>query len=71
VWAYKQEELTHRDRVIKDLRTIVKLYDLAILALERAKNSRDSIMHKQATVGGQMVNFFVYSKGVFENLIDI
>ena len=71
VWAYKQEEITHRDRVIRELRMIIRLYDLAILALERSKNQRDSIMHKQATVGGQMVNFFVFSRGVFENLINI
>jgi len=71
VWAYKQEEVTHRDRVIKDLRTIVRLYDLAIIALERSKHSADSILHKQATVGLQMVKFFNYSKGTFENLINI
>ena len=52
--------MTHRDRVIKELRTIVRLYELAIFALERSKNFSDAFFHNKHTLGAEMVKFFIY-----------
>lgn len=37
MWSFRVEELTHRDRVIKELKTLVHLFELAIIALEKSQ----------------------------------
>lgn len=46
VWANRVEEITHRDRVIKELRLIIRLFDLAVLALQRGQCFSEEFYNK-------------------------
>ena len=46
VWSFRAEELTHRDRVLKELRLIVHLFELAISALDHSITFRDSFVNR-------------------------
>ena len=61
MWSFRIEELTHRDRVIKELRLIIHLFELAILAFDKAQKKDNP----------QSNRFLVFSKTMFETLIAI
>jgi hypothetical protein len=61
VWSFRVEELTHRDRVIKELKVIVHLFELAIIALDKSNEK-----------GNPKFNHFLkFSKTMLEALIAI
>jgi hypothetical protein len=71
VWSFKLENITHKDRSIRDLKVVARLFKLAIVSLEKGQNFEEEFFQKNSSVGPHMVHFLAYCANMFEKLVKI